>query len=70
MKLSSSNVLKVKVINITKGAVNSIVVIEIAPGVRLTSVVTGEAVRELRLAKGKDAYAIIKAPNVMIGVDE
>ena len=70
MKLSARNVLKGKVVKITKGAVNSVVVLEIAPGLRLTSVVTGEAVKELRLAKGKQAYAIIKAPNVMLGVDE
>jgi len=70
MKLSARNVLKGKVVKITKGAVNSVVVLEIAPGLRLTSVVTGEAVKELGLAKGKQAYAIIKAPNVMLGVDE
>jgi molybdopterin-binding protein len=57
------------VVRVTKGAVNSVVVLEIGPGIRLTSVVTGEAVRELGLAKGKAAYAIIKAPNVMLGVD-
>jgi molybdopterin-binding protein len=70
MKLSARNVLKGKVIKITSGAVNSVVVVEIAPGVQLTSIVTGDAVKELKLAKGKAAYAIIKAPNVMLGVDE
>ena len=70
MKLSARNVLKGKVLRITKGAVNSLVVVEVAPGVRLSSIVTGEAVRELGLVKGKEAYAIIKAPNVMLGVDD
>jgi molybdopterin-binding protein len=70
MKLSARNVLKGKVVRVTKGAVNSVVVLEIGSGIRLTSVVTGEAVRELGLAKGKEAYAIIKAPNVMLGVDD
>jgi molybdopterin-binding protein len=70
MKLSARNVLKGKVVHVTKGAVNSVVVIEIAPGIELTSVVTGEAVEELRLERGKEAYAIIKAPNVIIGVDD
>ena len=69
MKLSARNVLKGKVVKITQGAVNSVVVIEIGPGLQLTSVVTGEAVRELGLAKGKGLYAIIKAPNVMLGLD-
>jgi len=70
MKLSARNVLKGKVVKIAKGAVNSVVVLEIAPGLRLTSVVTGEAVKELGLVRGKEAYAIIKAPNVMLGVEE
>jgi len=70
MKLSARNVLRGKVVKVTKGAVNSVVVLEIAPGIQIRSVVTAEAVRELRLAKGKEAYAIIKAPNVMLGVDE
>jgi molybdopterin-binding protein len=69
MKLSARNVLKGKVVKVTKGAVNFLVILEIAPGIRISSVVTGEAVRELGLAKGKQAYAIIKAPNVMLGVD-
>jgi molybdopterin-binding protein len=62
--------LKGKVVKVTKGAVNSVVVVEIAAGIRLTSVVTEEAVNELGLVKGKPAYAIIKAPNVMLGVDD
>ena len=70
MKLSARNVLKGRVVKVTKGAINSLVVLEIAPGVQLSSVVTVEAVKELRLAKGKEAYAIIKAPNVMLGVEE
>ena len=70
MKLSARNVLKGKVVKVTKGAINSLVVVEIAPGVRISSVITGEAVRELGLAKGKEAYAIIKAPNVMLGVED
>jgi len=70
MKLSARNVFKGKVVKVTKGAVNSLVVVEIAAGIRLTSSVTADAVRELGLTKGKRAYAIIKAPNVMLGVDE
>jgi molybdopterin-binding protein len=70
MKLSARNVLKGRVVKITKGAVNSVVVIEVAPWIRLTSVVTSDAIKELGLAKGKEAYAIIKAPHVMLGVKD
>ena len=60
MKLSARNQLKGKVININKGAVNSIVTIDIG----------GAAVEELGLEVGSDAYAVIKATNVMVGIDE
>lgn len=70
MKLSARNILKGKIIRVTKGPLNSLVVLEIAPGVRISSVITSEAAKELKLAKGKPAYAIIKAPSVILGVDE
>jgi len=70
MKISARNALKGKVVKLTKGAVNSLVVIEIAKGVQVTSIVTNDAAKELKLAKGKPAYAVIKASSVMIGVDE
>jgi molybdate transport system regulatory protein len=70
MKLSARNVLKGKVIKITRGPLNTLVVLEIAPGIHIASVITSEAARELKLAKGKSAYAIVKAPSVILGVDE
>lgn len=69
MKLSARNVLKGKVIQIIKGAVNSEVVIELPGGEKLVSVITNTSVESLGLAEGKVAYAIIKASNVMVGVD-
>jgi len=70
MKISARNVFKGKVVKVTKGAVNTLVVIEIAKGIQITSIITGNAVKELKLAKGKPAYAVIKASSVMIGIDE
>jgi molybdopterin-binding protein len=70
MKLSARNVLKGKVVNITRGGVSSVVVVEIAPGLQLTSMVTAEAVQDLDLTKGKEAYVIIKSSNLMLAVDE
>ena len=60
MKLSARNQLKGKVININKGAVNSII----------TATISCAAVEELGLEVGSDAYAVIKATNVMVGIDE
>lgn len=69
MKLSARNTLKGTVKKITLGAVNAEVVIEIAGGIELVSIITIESVNSLGLAEGKEAYAVIKASNVMVGVD-
>lgn len=69
MKLSARNSLKGTVKKIMLGAVNVEVVIELPGGAEITSIVTKQAVEALGLAEGKPAYAIIKASNVMLGVD-
>ncbi len=69
MKISARNVLKGKVKSIVAGAVNSEVVLELAGGQQIVAVVTKEAVQKLQLAAGKDAYAVIKASSVLLGVD-
>ena len=53
MKLSARNVLPGKIVSIKKGPISSLVVIEVAPGVKLTSTITADAAKELKLAKGK-----------------
>ena len=70
MKISARNQLKGKVVKIQKGAVNSVVVLDIGGGNRITSTITNAAVEELGLQEGLDAYALVKASNVMIGVDD
>ncbi|MCF8222002.1 MAG: TOBE domain-containing protein [Bacteroidales bacterium] len=69
MKISARNVLKGTVLSYEIGAVNVEVVIEIAPGMEITSVITKESFNNLGLEEGKEAYAIIKGSNVMIGTD-
>jgi molybdopterin-binding protein len=69
MRLSARNTLKGKVKSVTPGAVNAEVVIELAGGVQVVSIITMRAVADLGLAPGKDAYAVIKASNVMVAVD-
>ncbi len=70
MKLSARNVLKGKVVKVVKGAVNSEVIIEMPSGEKLVSIITNTSVTALKLKKGKDAYAVIKASNIMVAVDE
>jgi len=69
MRLSARNVLKCKIKQIKAGVVNSEVVLELPNGNELVSIITKESVEKLGLAQGKDAYAIIKASNIMVGVD-
>lgn len=69
MKLSARNVLKGKVIKVIPGAVNSEVILELSKGVEVVSIITKESAENLKLAPGKEAYAVIKASNVMIAID-
>ena len=69
MKLSARNVLKGRVVAITPGAVNVEVVLEIAPGVQVVSIITKSSAENLDLAVGKQVYAVIKASNVMIAAE-
>ena len=68
MKISARNILKGKIVDITKGATTAHVKIDVG-GLVVTSSITNAAVDELKLAVGKDAYAVIKASDVMIGID-
>ncbi len=70
MKLSARNILKGKVVKVIKGAVNSEVTIELPGGEKLVSIITNTSVASLGLKKGKEAYAVIKASNVMVAVDK
>jgi molybdopterin-binding protein len=44
-------------------------VVELAPGIEMVSIITKQSAEKLRLKPGSKAYAIVKASNVMIGID-
>jgi len=69
MKLSARNILKGKVKKVVLGAVNAEVVLEIAPGVEVVAMITKASAESLSLQEGKEAYAVVKASNVMVAVD-
>ena len=69
MKISARNRLKGKIVELKKGATTAHVKIDVGGGQIVTSAITNEAVDELGLSVGKEAYAVIKASDVMIGVD-
>ena len=69
MKISARNVLKGKVVKVTKGAVNTEVLLKLPGGDQVVSMISKQSATKLGLKAGKAAYAIIKASNVMIAVD-
>ena len=69
MRLSARNQLKGVILEVTKGATTSHVRIDIGNGAVVTASVTNEAVEELGLKVGQDAYAVVKASDVMVAVD-
>jgi len=68
MKLSARNKLKGKIVDIRKGATTSHVTLDIG-GQLVTASITNDAVDDLALEPGQTAYAVIKASDVMVGVD-
>ena len=68
MKLSARNVLKGKVLDIKKGATTAHVRLDVN-GTTVTASITNEAVDELKLVVGQQAYAVVKASDVMVAVD-
>lgn len=69
MKISARNVLPGTVTSITKGPISALVTIQIAPKVEITASITADALTELKLKKGKPAFALIKASSVLVGVE-
>jgi molybdopterin-binding protein len=68
VKISARNILKGKITEVKKGQTTTHVLIDIG-GAIVTSSITNEAADELKLAKGQSAYAVIKASDVMVGID-
>ena len=66
MKLSARNQFAGKVAKIQDGAVNGIVTIDVN-GTPVSATISMAAIKELGLAPGKAAYAVIKATEVMVG---
>lgn len=69
MKISARNRFKGKVVGVTKGATTAHVRIDLGNGLIVTSSITNEAVDELELTVGSEAYAVVKASDVMVAVD-
>jgi molybdopterin-binding protein len=69
MRISARNTLKGTIKHIEVGAVNSEVTLELASGVTVVSIITKHSAESLGLKVGGDAYAVVKASDVMIAID-
>lgn len=68
MRISARNRLKGRITEVTKGATTAHVKIDVG-GTSVTAAITNEAVDELGLKVGDEAYAVVKASDVMVGKD-
>jgi molybdopterin-binding protein len=68
MRISARNILEGTIKDVHKGATTAHVEIELKGGETVTASITNEAVEELGLKNGENAFAVIKASDVMIAV--
>jgi len=69
MEISARNALKGTVKAVEMGAVNAEVTLEVAAGVEITAIITKASAEKLGLSVGKEAYAVVKASDVMVAID-
>ena len=69
MKLSARNVIKGQVVKIVPGSINTEVTLNVADGFEIVSIISKSSAEGLGLKEGTEAYAVIKASNVILGVD-
>jgi len=68
MRLSARNQLRGTISRVIPGAVNTEVVIELAPGSSIAAIITNASAKDMALQAGIRATAIFKASSVILGV--
>lgn len=69
MQISARNTLKGTVKSVKLGEVNAEIVLDLGGGLELTSTITRTSAERLGLEVGKEAFALIKSSDVIVGVD-
>lgn len=69
MNISARNIFRGRVVEVHLGDVNAEVVVELADGMRIVSVITKDSAKRLDLKEGKKVDAVIKASSVMIATE-
>jgi molybdopterin-binding protein len=68
MNLSARNVLKGKIVGIARASTMTRVSLDIG-GTIVNAAITTVAVDDLKLEVNQEAYAVIDATNIMVGID-
>jgi len=69
MKISARNQIPGTVKMVKKGPVSTEVIIEIAGGHEIVSSITTHSAEHMKLHAGSKVYAVMKASEVMVGID-
>jgi molybdopterin-binding protein len=69
MQLSARNLIPAKVKKVIVGMVNAEVIMEVAPGVEIVSVITKSSVERMKIKEGDAVKAMVKASSVMVAKD-
>jgi len=69
LAISARNQIRGKVTEVEEGAVNGIVKLDADCGCKVSATISMNAIKELGIAAGKEATAVIKATSVMIATD-
>ena len=67
MKLSARNQLKGKILKVDEGLITAKVVLDLGNGNIISAIISKDAISELELKPGMEAFAIIKSTEVIIG---
>lgn len=69
MRTSARNMLRCKVSEIKRGAVNAEILLDVAGSIQLAAIITEESVESLALAPGREVFALIKSSFVLLAPD-
>ena len=69
VKISARNRIAGTIADISNGAVNGMVLLDIGKGQQISSTISMESIRELDLHVGMEVFAVFKATSVMIGLE-
>jgi len=67
MKLSARNQLKGKILKVDEGLITAKVVLDLGNGNIISAIISKDAITDLDLKPGIEAFAIIKSTEVIIG---